>query len=1007
MERKNVTNRNHWRNPYIIGQTIIKPEKFFGREDLFAFIEDNLNNNIQIQLLHGQRRIGKSSLLKLLPHKIKPENQEKFVFISFDLQSYSNSSAGEIIYKLAETICEQLNVSQHISIFHSTTEINNNLDIFCDAFLPIVCQGLGNKKLVLLLDEFDVAININDRNHFFLYLQTVLIKQKQLFAIPVLGRFDDDLQNLCQLFDSPPTQKIDLLYEISAKLLITNPARGMFEYEEDAINAIFELSSCHPYLIQGICFHIFLQVRSGTKNKVNREDVDNIVDETIEGLKSGLEGLWDGLSINEKVFFAAVAEVKKIVTSPGKSPEDPFTLLKSYGIIQTEEIIEAAKQLVKKGYLEGTEKEARVKIELVRRWLVKFHPFNQTRNELKKIKKEEIDRISKQELELYRDKNIQDMIDHYERILALNPNHFETIPLLAKKYLDIENFDKSLELYTRAYHYNRIENKENLLQALEAYGKNLKKQGKLTKAKIQFDRALEIEPEKESVKEQLAEINTELGKQEVLQIQQVEEKPTKPDINNSKNPFRQRVILGIILGLIALLGGNIAVNLSSSVPNPSATQTPTTTPKADDNIQSNISRGDRILFSTNNNTRPDQAIEAFKEGNYSKAIELFENAITDNRNNRNDPELRIYYNNAKANDKAKTGEEYSSLTLAVVVPGNDQSKAQEILRGVAQSQEQFNVNGGQNGRLLEILIANDANDEEQAKKIAKKLVHKDYLLGVIGHGSSQTTEAVLNIYKQEDIPIISPTSSANTLQGKNFFRTIPSDAAFGEKLGKYATNSSFKKVIIFYNPTDTYSKSLKEEFRNNFRGEIYRLIDVTDPKLDIEKELQESSSQQVQAVMLFPDIKYTATALEVAKINLDKNLGLKLLGGDSLYNKKTLDDGKNVEGLALAVPWFREAPQAKYFSQAAKQQWLGDISWRTATSYDATQAFIKSLSSRPSRATILQRLQNLNLSPKGTSEDKLVTSGDDLKFKNGERQSKAILVTIEQGQFKCLQQCSP
>jgi ABC-type branched-subunit amino acid transport system substrate-binding protein len=52
------------------------------------------------------------------------------------------------------------------------------------------------------------------------------------------------------------------------------------------------------------------------------------------------------------------------------------------------------------------------------------------------------------------------------------------------------------------------------------------------------------------------------------------------------------------------------------------------------------------------------------------------------------------------------------------------------------------------------------------------------------------------------------------------------------------------------------------------------------------------------------------------------------------------------------VPWFREAPQAKDFSQAAKQQWGGVISWRTATSY-ATQALIEYLSSRSSRAGIL------------------------------------------------------
>ncbi|MDF5711767.1 MAG: ABC transporter substrate-binding protein, partial [Nostoc sp. S4] len=533
--------------------------------------------------------------------------------------------------------------------------------------------------------------------------------------------------------------------------------------------------------------------------------------------------------------------------------------------------------------------------------------------------------------------------------------------------------------------------------------------GELIKAKIQFEGVLEIEPNKESAEQQILKINAELAKRQALQI----EKQETPQINVNKQLIKfnsNRLITwirkpAVLVTIAVLVGGSIGIPVYKSLPWCSEGQkkvngncvSNSIPPKPNDNIESNISSGDHTLFPGTNNIYRNRAIEAFKKGDYSQAVELFEKAVTDKRN---DPEVRIYYNNAKARDKAKLGAEDSPLTLAVVVPGNDQSKAQEILRGVAQSQEQFNANGGQNSRLLEIIIANDNDNTDQAQKIAEKLVKKESLLAVIGHGSSNTTQAALNIYKQADIAIISPTSTANNLQGKNFFRTTPSNGAFGEKLGKYATNYPFKKVVIFYNPTSNYSNSMREEFQKNFEGQVFRLIDLTDPTLNIEKELKESVSEQVQAIILFPDIKYTATALDVATVNVNNNLRLKLLGSDSLYNNKTLDNAKSVEGLVLAVPWFREAPQAQDFSQAAKQQWEGDISWRTATSYDATQAFIKSLSSRPSRAAILQGLQKLNLSPK-------VTSGDDLKFKNGERQSKAMLVTVEQGQFTCLQQCSP
>jgi hypothetical protein len=76
--------------------------------------------------------------------------------------------------------------------------------------------------------------------------------------------------------------------------------------------------------------------------------------------------------------------------------------------------------------------------------------------------------------------------------------------------------------------------------------------------------------------------------------------------------------------------------------------------------------------------------------------------------------------------------------------------------------------------------------------------------------------------------------------------------------------------------------------------------------------------------------------------------------------------------------------------------WGGPVSWRTATSFDATQAFIKALSPNPNRSSVLQGLQEVNLSSKDTS-------GDVLKFTSqGEREGQPILVKVEKGEFKLL-----
>ncbi|WP_138499952.1 ABC transporter substrate-binding protein [Nostoc sp. PA-18-2419] len=991
-----MNNSTARRNPYIIGRSIYEPEKFFGRENVFKFIEDCLNSNIRIILLHGQRRIGTSSVLQQIPHKLA---QKKFVFITFDLQSYSQSSLSDILHKLSEAIAESLELNSDISPFPSEEQLQNNLDIFSDNFLPRVYQRLGEKNLVILLDEFDVISNddniLNYSNNFLKYLQSLLKQQEKLSIIPVVRRNKNDLKNLINLFNSPPYQKVDLLDEITTKQLIIKPAQGMLEYEEDAIKAVFELSSGHPYFTQAICFNLFLQAKLAHQWRVTRFDVEGIVDKTIESVEAGLIGFWDGLSIDEKVVFSAVADAQQIAIEQGNSfPEDPLILLEEYGVIATKELIEAAKKLTANGFLDETER--RIKIELVRRWLVKSRPLKKAIWGLEELRKQEIDIINEEVTKLHQNDNNQDLLDAYEEILKINPNHFSTLTVLADKYLEIYNFEKALELYERAYQIDYIRNQEAFLVRLEAYGNNLINQEKYIKAKEPFEKVLTIEPERESAKYKLREIEAEIEQQKSLEIKlkNYQQKLVKIEsLENQKPLIHRPLILSIIL-LVIFIIGSIGVRLfSTSCDRGQQKVDGSCVSNQDRLILDNISRGDRTLFFTISNTYRDQGIEAFKQGNYREAVQLFQRAITANRN---DPEVRIYYNNAIARQKG------NPFTLAVAVPAdNGRDRAQEILRGVAQSQQQFNVNGGLNDRLLEVAIANDANNPEQAKQIAQQLVNDKSVLGVIGHSSSQTTQAALPIYKQAHTPIISPTNSTNNLQANNFFRTTSSDAAFSKKLAQYAINSRLNQVVIVYNPRSFYSNSLREEFKTNFKGQIVSLINLTDPTLDIEREFKVIASKQVQAIILFPDVQYTATAVDIAKVNVDQKLPLKLLSSDSLYNPKTLQDGGNaVEGLVVAVPWFREAPQARDFSQAAKQLWGGDISWRTATSYDATQALINSLSPQPSRETILQKLPLINLSA-------TVTSGNELKFQKGERQSQAVLVKVESGKFTCLNKCSP
>lgn len=169
---------------------------------------------------------------------------------------------------------------------------------------------------------------------------------------------------------------------------------------------------------------------------------------------------------------------------------------------------------------------------------------------------------------------------------------------------------------------------------------------------------------------------------------------------------------------------------------------------------SRISKGDRTFFKNITNIPRDEGIKAFKQGDYQKAASLFQKAI---QVNKTDVESRIYYNNALARQQD------SPFTLAVIVPidsltNND--NAQEILRGVAQAQDQVKTNKGFNGRLLEIVIGNDGNKSEEAKAVVDAIIKDSSILGVIGHNSSEVTKAVIPEYENAKLAIISSTATS-------------------------------------------------------------------------------------------------------------------------------------------------------------------------------------------------------------------------------------------------------
>jgi branched-chain amino acid transport system substrate-binding protein len=99
--------------------------------------------------------------------------------------------------------------------------------------------------------------------------------------------------------------------------------------------------------------------------------------------------------------------------------------------------------------------------------------------------------------------------------------------------------------------------------------------------------------------------------------------------------------------------------------------------------QTYLSQGENLQIPSVSNADKKQGIESFKQGDYDGAIKHFKASLSQEKN---DPETLIYLNNAKISQ--------DFFKIAVVVPiSSNANIAQEILRGVAQAQDEINQQG--------------------------------------------------------------------------------------------------------------------------------------------------------------------------------------------------------------------------------------------------------------------------------------------------------------------------
>jgi tetratricopeptide (TPR) repeat protein len=486
-------------NPYIL-TPLTEGVGFYGRDAVLQFVRNTLTAPYQnIIVLFGQRRIGKTSVLYQLT---RPEQRPPgFHPVYFDLQGRAEHGLDQVLYGLAREIARALNLNK------PSREAFAEETYFQYVFLPEVYRALGDERLLVLVDEFDVLggeeVTSEAAVHvLFGYLQDLLLdEQRHLAFVFVVGRRLDELPSRIKAtFKSAQCKRISVLGHPAARSLITEPASGTLTFDDGAVDRLLEMTAGHPYFLQLLCYELFERATRAGDSSVGASAIDDDLLTTVMELGlGGLTWFWDEFPPAERFILATIAHLTQ--------DHDVATLrqvgeaLRDHGVrLQGMELSTAPMVLEEWEIIESAGRDAyRFRVEFLRRWILSKHSLDEAKRELEQVSARAVVLYERARRRHHKGE-LPAATAGYRRALAANPNHARAQLGLAQALYESEQLEAAADAFEKAYRLDPVSAQEGLLAAHRDLGSALENDGQLDRARLHYQRVLDINPDDSSAR---------------------------------------------------------------------------------------------------------------------------------------------------------------------------------------------------------------------------------------------------------------------------------------------------------------------------------------------------------------------------------------------------------------------------------------------------------------------------------------------------------------------------
>ncbi len=504
------------RNPYIAGG-IVKGVEFVGRDEILHSVQEFISQPDQNAiLLTGPRRIGKTSILYKLREDL-PKDQ--YVAVYFDLMGMADKKLSDLLHLLASEIAHSVGIAAPRKAKNFTLE---------GGFIQKVYTAIGDKRLIILLDEFDTLDYVTESpreeefaaNLFMDYVRNLLANPGRLTFVVVLGRNLTDMSGKVHgLFKASLHQRVSVLTRAEAVRLVQSAERnGSVHFDGQAIDRILELTNGHPYFSQIFCHTAFQRtweknLEDGPIPVVTSELIDEIIPEILVLGGSAFQWIWEGIPPAEKIVLSTLASLLPKENSTATRNEISKMLEEKRLRVLTGELKIAPDNLVKWEILKKIDDDHYCFfVEIFRRWIQIEKRLDQVSSEINRVNPR-VETKFRAAQAAHLEGAFKEAITDYREAIRLNPAHVDARIGLARALFEDQMVDQSIEEYESAYQYSQEATEEFLVPVLLSRATAREAKGELIEALNDYERVLQISKNNTDAIERKASVISQLGDQ--------------------------------------------------------------------------------------------------------------------------------------------------------------------------------------------------------------------------------------------------------------------------------------------------------------------------------------------------------------------------------------------------------------------------------------------------------------------------------------------------------------